>query len=275
MRRVVLIIMLLTVAVSSWALQLYDFTGEVVERINHLRSHPSQVARTLGVHPEKTFVGGVPLTPDNELSSLALWQLERCVDAGTLEVSRDALEDEARQRGLDLSLITGVVAAVAFVNYIPPEDALDSLLQVLETSALEGKPMGAPLLFPLYTRVGVAFGLVQAELNGTSYNAYVISMVLEAPAGDLQNVPVVLGWMGGNCTLTAVPLDKGAFSYLGRYADGSYFFLGEPGLYAFYASPSECADEAYRQLCSSGGCYYLPSGLVLLELSSPLRADLP
>jgi len=179
---------------QAWSWTFYkELSPQALVRINAFRAHPLKFASLFGLTEEtvrekwgalgpEVLQGLPPLIEDPDLTEI----LETYITQGAslealLSHQADGRTPELRLLLLKPLFSSEVLLATAFENYLPPEAALEILLDYLFRGALENRlPQGVTLLFPLYQRAGLVLAADQVPLKpgGPLYNVYLLGLLL-------------------------------------------------------------------------------------------------
>lgn len=220
-----LALLVLSNSVLGASTTLFPLEDVIISKINDFRSNPQKYIVLCGKDPQKIYqsfpisykdvlLHGVPPLKISSPLTLAIqkqlfWILNHKGVITHIGENSSSPEDRAAQEGYNPLLVGESITLLAFESYIPPETALEFILEFLFKNALEWTSAeSAPLLFPFYKDLGIAFLGGTIKYKGVPYNIYILGLLFGVTSDALSTSDILLGkiyYHGKNCK--AFPLN--------------------------------------------------------------------
>lgn len=243
----ILVIGWLVLAGLGWAgvvEEVNAFRAAPLERLDLLEAPEEAAARWPAALWAGLAEGAPPLEEDPVLEEVAAERAASLLEAG-LPLPEDfesGLREALRARGWPALMAREVYALLAFETPPAEEEVEGLLLERLFQAALENRPGAAALLFPCWGRAGAALRFGDLDIEGRTYHAAVLVVVLGAPWEEAPGEGRLLGYLyrgeeegfaplaGGRLRLETLGGRTVAEAY--AWADGTYCLEGfAPGWY--------------------------------------------
>jgi len=232
-------------------LYFYHLEEEALSRINDFRASLPELEEK---SPCLTVSQWSPLELSEPLNLAAQEFLRRAVaEMAFSHLLPDGSYPKSRveEQGYPALFVGESLAYLGFENYLPPEEALEIVLNWLLENApkQQGFPESAPFVFPAYRHFGMAMAGVTISIEGQAYNFYLFCFLFAVPGGE-----------------------EGSF-VLGRFYDDqdqNGVFTPQEGIEGVRVRFSSLEGESLFETCTlSDGSFFLPistPGLLDLEV---------